>query len=262
MMDVFDKYDDDGSGLIDKKELLDAMGELGMTITSSQADMVITKYGGEGAEELNRAQFKELVQDLQEQQNAQRGRRSSVAAVATSWHRFLPVWKYQEQARNVYQNKWVQMFVALMILGNFFVNILEKEIDPFPADMQRMSAYWEGFDVAFNIIFLFEIILNMWSMGGPYKSFWNSGWNCFDFFVVFVGVMLMSGAVPSDSPLANLKMMRAFRVFRLFKRIKSLNKVVTALLLAIPGYRRRTSNRARSTPLATYCKRARAAAAF
>ena len=127
------------------------------------------------------------------------------------------------------------MLVAALILGNFFVNITEKEIDPFPAHLQRYGQVWEDFDKAFNIIFLFELLLNAWSCGGPYRKFWSSGWNNFDFLVVAVGILLMSGAIPSDSPLSNLKMMRAFRVFRLFKRIKSLNKVIMALLKAIPG---------------------------
>ena len=93
----------------------------------------------------------------------------------------------------------------------------------------------EQFDMAFNFIFLIELLLNVWSCGGPYKNFWSSGWNIFDFIVVATGVLLMSGAIPPGSPLGNLKMMRAFRVFRLFKRIKSLNKVIMALLKAIPG---------------------------
>ena len=50
-----------------------------------------------------------------------------------------------------------------------------------------------------------------------------------------VGILLMSGMVPQNSPLANLKMLRAFRVFRLFKRIKSLNKIIVALGRALPG---------------------------
>ena len=75
----------------------------------------------------------------------------------------------------------------------------------------------------------------MWSCGGPYRKFWSSGWNIFDFIVVFAGLFLMSGVLSPGHPLSNLKMMRAFRVFRLFKRIESLNKVIMALLRAIPG---------------------------
>ena len=57
----------------------------------------------------------------------------------------------------------------------------------------------------------------------------------FDFFIVAVGVIFMTGAIPPNNPLSNLKMLRAFRVFRLFKRIESLNKIVVALLRSLPG---------------------------
>ena len=273
---AFDKYDEDGSGMMDKEELSSALEDLGMFVTPAQADAVLRKFGG-GASELNREQFNLLVQELQKVQ-ANLTPRS--AARMSGTHRrgspsglssYLPVWKHHEAALRVYTNKWMQMFVAVMILGSacagpdpstsglqpallrtplgnpevptgsmpcaadFLVNIIEKEIDPYPAEMQLYKRYWDDFDVAFNIIFLFEIILNAWSCGGPYKKFWASGWNNFDFIVVAVGVLLMTSIIPPGSPLGNLKMMRAFRVFRLFKRIKSLNKVVMALITAIPG---------------------------
>ena len=148
---------------------------------------------------------------------------------------FMPIWRGHEKAHRVYTNNWVQLVVAFVILANFVVNCVEKEVDPFPADLQLHGKLWGDFDTAFNIIFLFEIILNIWGSGGPYKKFWRSGWNVFDFIVVAAGLILMTGAVPPDSPLANLKMLRAFRVFRLFKRIESLNKVISALMRAIPG---------------------------
>ena len=60
----------------------------------------------------------------------------------------------------------------------------------------------------------------MYGYGGPVRAFWSSPWNVFDFFIVVVGVTLMLGVVPPDSPAGKLKLLRAFRVFRLFKRIK------------------------------------------
>ena len=125
--------------------------------------------------------------------------------------------------------------MASLIVANFLINCYEKEIDAFPAEMQRYTDTWQAFDSFFNIAFLIEIILNMWSNGGPYKKFWNSGWNIFDFMVVAIGLIFMADLLPAHNPLSNLKMLRAFRVFRLFKRIKSLNKIVMALLNAIPG---------------------------
>jgi len=147
----------------------------------------------------------------------------------------LPLWPKRELARKIYTNSWLQMFVAGLILGNFLVNIIEKEIDPFPAELQHYTTTWESFDAFFNLAFFVELLLNMWGFGGPYKHFWNSGWNVFDFIVVFVGMLLMSTDALDNTPLSQLKMLRTFRVFRLFKRVKSLKKIVDALINAIPG---------------------------
>ena len=56
----------------------------------------------------------------------------------------------------------------------------------------------------------------------------SNAWNRFDFFIVAVGVIFMTGAIrqPSVKP----QDASAFRVFRLFKRIESLNKIIVALL--------------------------------
>jgi hypothetical protein len=94
---------------------------------------------------------------------------------------------------------------------------------------------FQDFDRFFNIVFLIELLMNIYGSGGPFRRFWSSGWNVFDFFIVVIGVIFMTGAIPPDNPLSNLKMLRAFRVFRLFKRIKSLNKIVVALLRSLPG---------------------------
>ena len=243
ILEVFEKYDADGSGAIDKDELTDALADLGMVVNGAQAKKVMNRYLPEGSAEteLNKQQFLRLVADLRRKQRSMSGGESGGSEVGTPCGPLcglctrLPEWKYKEKALQVYTNKYMQLFVAFLILFNFAVNVYEKEIDPFPAELQRYGDVWENFDRFFNVIFLFELLLNAWSCGGPYRTFWKSGWNNFDFLVVFVGILLMSGAVPPDNPLSNLKMMRAFRVFRLFKRIKSLNKVIMALLKAIPG---------------------------
>ena len=35
----------------------------------------------------------------------------------------------------------------------------------------------------------------MYGYGGPVKHFWRAGWNCFDFFIVVVGMVMMTGQV-------------------------------------------------------------------
>ena len=134
VQDVFAKYDADGSGAVDKEELMMALSDLGMTVSGAQADKVLKKYLPEGSAdaELNKDQFMTLVQDLQSMQAAAspraspragapgatplRGRPSSEKSISprlstsplTVIGRYLPIWKHHETALQVYQNKWMQ----------------------------------------------------------------------------------------------------------------------------------------------------------
>ena len=121
-------------------------------------------------------------------------------------------------------------------MGNFFTNIIEKQIDPF--NEEGMDDTWYAVELTWNIIFVIELVWNMY--GSWYWSihmeghFLRSGWNLFDFFVVGVSIPSMSGE-ELQPPLNNLRIFRAFRVFRLFKRIESLRKILESLGRAVPG---------------------------
>jgi hypothetical protein len=138
---------------------------------------------------------------------------------------------HQEAVREFYQRGWVQGLVAVLIVGNFIVTVIEKEIDPFEPELQYYEAAWSTIDHIFTWAFVVELLVNMY--GSWLCAFWYSGWNVFDFFIVLVSVLASAGAL--QGPLKLLKVLRAFRVFRLFKRIKALNKIITALIRAIPG---------------------------
>ena len=141
------------------------------------------------------------------------------------WTKPLP---FQSHVKAVYTHNLCQMTVAGVIIGNFVVSICEKEFDP---DGSLYADTWEALDNIFNSIFLVELLVNFY--GSYFCAFWQSGWNLFDTLVVLVGVLTMSKA--ELGPFRDLKMLRAFRVFRLFKRIPSLNKIIVALVRAIPG---------------------------
>ena len=163
---AFDKYDTDGSGLIDKEELILALESLGMKVSGVQANRVLSKYLPEDAavQELGRDEFNKLVLDLKK--HAPQKKRSLSRSLTQRFSKSgeesapglcacLPEWRGKERAFQIYNHKWMQLSVAGMILGNFLVNIWEKEVDPYPAELQTMKATWDQFDVAFNIIFLF-----------------------------------------------------------------------------------------------------------
>merc|ERR1719506_3166093 len=60
---------------------------------------------------------------------------------------------------------------------HLFVNILEKEIDPYPPGLQLYPEVWSGLADFFNAIFLVELLLNFY--GSFFVPFWKSGWNIF-----------------------------------------------------------------------------------
>jgi len=137
---------------------------------------------------------------------------------------------FQQRVLGFYTHPIIAWGVASIIIFNFLINIIEKEIDPIGS---KYPEVWAAFELIFNIIFLLELLLNMYGQGGPFKPFWSSGWNVFDTIIVSVGVVLMTGI--DLGPGNKLKLLRAFRIFRLFKRIKSLNKVIVAIGRSLRG---------------------------
>ncbi|CAK9079810.1 Voltage-dependent T-type calcium channel subunit alpha-1I (CaVT.3) (Voltage-gated calcium channel subunit alpha Cav3.3) [Durusdinium trenchii] len=139
-------------------------------------------------------------------------------------------WKYQRQVAVAYMDVKSQLAVAVLISGNFLVNIVEKWIDP---SGEVHADVWRGTDLFFNILFFIELMINMY--GFWWVRFWTSAWNVFDFVVVSIGVLDVF-QVQLPGPLSLLRMMRAFRVFRLFKRVQSLKKILDSLTKALPSH--------------------------
>lgn len=61
------------------------------------------------------------------------------------------------------------------------------------------------------------------------KSFWRDPWSLFDFTVVFIAL------IPATGPFAIVRALRVLRVLRLLTMVPSMQRVVGALLSAIPG---------------------------
>jgi len=140
----------------------------------------------------------------------------------------------QRQVRRAYLNPYVQWVIALLIIGNFATNIVEKQIDPWG---ELYEHEWYLIETSWNCVFIIELLWNMWGcfyFSTLHGHFLRSPWNLFDLFVVAVSVPAMTRQ-PLGGIFGQLRMLRAFRVFRLFKRIESLNKIITSLGRAVPG---------------------------
>lgn len=155
----------------------------------------------------------------------------------------------QQHVKWFYEHEKVQQVIAGIIVLNFIVSILQREIDPFSEgdprliekdadsaiakDHQLYFGVWHATNLVFNIIFIIELVINMY--GRWWREFWSSGWNKFDFLVVFVSVLDMLPFIPLPGPAKLIKMLRAFRVFRLFNRIESMRKIISSIVSALPG---------------------------
>ena len=232
---AFKQFDRDKDGRLDIAELQKGLKEMNFEATTDQIALIVNEFGCGNSKQLTLQQFRKLIDALGEIRELKTSDNENMIdrnpGSILGKYRKLP---YQDAVQDFYNNKWIVMLVASVIIANFVVNILEKEIDP---DIKHLkyADTWDNLDLAFNIIFIIELLMNMYGYGGPVCKFWASPWNCFDFFIVTVSVVLLMGIFPPDSPASKLKLLRAFRVFRLFKRVKSLNSIIVALLGAIPG---------------------------
>jgi len=138
-------------------------------------------------------------------------------------------WKYKVKVYDFYHNPTVMYLVAAIILSNFVMECIQRQIDPFA---EKYPSVWRVSEVFFSSVFLLELLINMY--GSWWRVFFKIGWNYFDMLVVAIGILIM-GRVQLPGPLSQILMLRAFRVFRLFGRIASLRKILLSIRKAIPG---------------------------
>lgn len=156
---------------------------------------------------------------------------ASQQATFLAWYeRPLP---FQDNVRAFYENQKVELCVACLIMGNFGMQIIQFQIDPWAGTPRgKYNSEWRASEIFFNIAFLVELIVNLY--GRWFRRFIVSNWNKFDAVVVTVGVLDMC-PIELYGPLKMLRMMRAFRVFRLFGKVESLRRILKSLQRALPG---------------------------
>ncbi|MGB1603982.1 MAG: ion transporter, partial [Promethearchaeia archaeon] len=97
----------------------------------------------------------------------------------------------RHKARMLFRSLPFQMFVALLILANFFANAYEAQMngrlvtdDGLPS---RTAKVLKTADLFFTIIFTVELLINMYAH--LFWAFVRDGWCMFDFFVVTVSLI-------------------------------------------------------------------------
>ncbi len=126
---------------------------------------------------------------------------------------------WQKSVIDFVEHKNFIHFITILILMNAVTLGLETD----KAIMADYGHHLKLFDQIFLSIFIIEIALKM----SVYRlQFFKSGWNTFDFLIVFASLLPQG---------FGLSVLRVLRIFRLIVVVPQMRKVVGALFHAIPG---------------------------
>jgi len=138
---------------------------------------------------------------------------------------------YQNQIKQFYDKKSIQIFVAFLILLNFLISAINSQLLPETGRDDIALFIFEACEWFFAYAFLIELMVNFY--GSYFWEFWRSPWNIFDF--IIVAISLLSLYMSSLPGISVLRLFRAFRVVRLFKRIKTMRKMMDSIMKSLPG---------------------------
>merc|ERR1719233_541704 len=138
---------------------------------------------------------------------------------------------YQNDIKQFYDKKTIQIFVAFLILLNFLISAINSQLLPEKGRDDIALFIFEACEWFFAYAFLIELMVNFY--GSYFWEFWKSAWNIFDFVIVIISLLsLYMSNLPGISV---LRLFRAFRVVRLFKRIKTMRKMMDSIMKSLPG---------------------------
>tara|TARA_B110000046_G_C12999152_1_gene401409 strand:+ start:277 stop:1074 length:798 start_codon:yes stop_codon:yes gene_type:complete len=124
------------------------------------------------------------------------------------------------------ESKWFSNLTTGIIL--FYAAALGFKTIDNVAEPFGMLFY--SIDMFITVYFLLEIIIKMYAEK-KFTDFFKSGWNIFDFFIVFVTLIPLE----NTSFAAIARLMRIFRILRLLNTRPELKKIIDMLIGAIPA---------------------------
>lgn len=124
--------------------------------------------------------------------------------------------------KTIIEARWFQNFIIAVIIINGIVLGVETNRDLSDSALQMLM--W--IDHVCLAIFVIELAMKLIVQR---LAFFKQGWNIFDFLIVAIALL------PTTGELSILRAFRIFRVLRLITTIDSIRRVVSGMLIAIPG---------------------------
>jgi voltage-gated sodium channel len=123
--------------------------------------------------------------------------------------------------------QWIESnFFSRLIISVILFNALILGVQTVKG-LDTSTVQWlDTLDAACLAVFVVEILLKLFVYRG---HFFKNGWNNFDFVIVAIAL------IPASGELAILRALRILRLLRLISVVPSMRRVITAMLMAIPG---------------------------
>lgn len=128
----------------------------------------------------------------------------------------------RDRVRALVEDRRFQGVITTLII----INAVVLGIETYPSNIERFGQVLEAINAVVLAVFVVELVLRLWAHGWP---FFKDGWNVFDFLIVVISLIPVSGG------LQILRVLRVLRVLRLISSVPALRKVVGALISAVPG---------------------------
>ncbi|MBP2321263.1 voltage-gated sodium channel [Kibdelosporangium banguiense] len=128
----------------------------------------------------------------------------------------------REQVRALVSRTGFQRF----IIGVIIFNAVTLGFETSPAIVAKFGGVLHFADRAALTVFVVEILLRIYAYGW---SFFKDSWNIFDLVIIGVAV------VPATGEFSVLRSLRILRALRLISVVPSMRRVVSGLLMAVPG---------------------------
>ncbi len=120
------------------------------------------------------------------------------------------------------ESRYAVNFITIIIL----INAVTLGLETNPGVMADYGTFLNLLDRAILVIFTIELLIRLYA----YRlSFFRSGWNLFDLFIVVMAWL------PTTGPFSILRALRILRVLRLLSVVPQMRRVVTAIGHSIPG---------------------------
>ncbi|GKT32254.1 Cation channel sperm-associated protein 4 like protein [Aduncisulcus paluster] len=124
-------------------------------------------------------------------------------------------------------------FFKTFILIIIIINAIMTGVQTDDSVNRSIGSILDLLDVIFLVIFTVEILLKWYH---SFIDFWKSGWNWFDFVIVFVSILGSSiSFISSARVLRVLRVLRAFRSLRSITILQGLQIIVETVFKSVPS---------------------------